>query len=367
MICTWQYPAFCVADALLGKCPSPVLVSHGSPRSQATFSMIGRVGLLKITNPPVNSLGLAVRKGLFDGISLAEKAGAKALVIAGDGGTFPAGADIKEFATGGAMTKPLLGDVIERLDKVSVPTVAAVHGTAFGGGLELALACHWRLFASKAMCGLPEVHLGLLPGAGGTQRLPRVIGCEAALKMMTGGMPVGAEQAAKMGLVDEVIPGADGQAVLDAALALAERLADGGLDTSRVISRRPLKIQGGADAFFSAARDSVRKQAKGEIAPLKIVDAVEAAVSASSFDEGLARESMLFAELAAGPQARALQHVFFAEREISKVCYSSFDLMRQGMGFGLPVLAQDPSLSLTNTPECPPPPLFCSFNFLFSC
>lgn len=281
--------------------------------------MIGRVGLLKISNPPVNSLGLAVRKGLFEGITQAEKAGAKALVIAGDGGTFPAGADIKEFATGGVLTQPMLGDVIERLDKVKVPTVAAVHGTAFGGGLELALACHWRLFASKAMCGLPEVHLGLLPGAGGTQRLPRVIGCEAALKMMTGGMPVGAEQAAKMGLADEIIDGADGQAVLDAAVALAERLADAGLDASRVISRRPLDVPGGADGFFGAARDMVRKQAKGEIAPLKIVDAVEAAVSASSFEEGLARESALFAELAAGPQARALQHVFFAEREISKV------------------------------------------------
>jgi len=184
--------------------------------------MIGRVGLIKIANPPVNSLGLAVRKGLFDAIKQAEKSGARALVIAGDGATFPAGADIKEFATGGALDKPTLGDVIDQLDKATMPTVAAVHGTAFGGGLELALTCHFRLFSSKALCGLPEVHLGLLPGAGGTQRLPRLIGCEKALNMMTSGMPVGAAAAVEMGLADKVVPGVEGQAVLDAALELAQ-------------------------------------------------------------------------------------------------------------------------------------------------
>ena len=130
----------------------------------ATFKLIGRVGLLKISSPPVNALGLAVRKGIVDGITQAEKAGAKALVLAGDGVTFPAGADIAEFATGGHRTQPTLGEVIERLDKASMPTVAAMHGTALGGGLEVALACHWRVMSKAAKCGLPEVHLGLLPG-----------------------------------------------------------------------------------------------------------------------------------------------------------------------------------------------------------
>mmetsp|Transcript_43867 Transcript_43867/g.140918 ORF Transcript_43867/g.140918 Transcript_43867/m.140918 type:complete len:712 (-) Transcript_43867:283-2418(-) len=284
----------------------------------ATFKLIGRVGLLKISSPPVNALGLAVRKGIVDGIAQAEKAGAKALVLAGDGITFPAGADIAEFATGGHRTQPTLGEVIERLDKASMPTVAAMHGTALGGGLEVALACHWRVMSKAAKCGLPEVHLGLLPGAGGTQRLPRLIGCAPAIKIMTSGAPLGAAEAAKLGLADEVVAAVDGEGVAEAAVGFAEALADG-VDPSRVVSARPLEVEGGVEAFFGAAREGARKAAKGELAPLLIVDAVRAAAEAPSFEAGLSRESELFAQLAAGPEARALQHVFFAERQISKV------------------------------------------------
>ena len=145
----------------------------------------GRVALIKITKPPVNSLGFAVRKGIADGLDAAEKDGASAVVFAGDGATFPAGADITEFAAGGGFKEPTLTDIIERVSALKLHTVAAIHGTALGGGLELALGCHWRLADAKAKCGLPEVHLGILPGAGGTQRLPRIVGCEEAIKLMT--------------------------------------------------------------------------------------------------------------------------------------------------------------------------------------
>ena len=151
----------------------------------------GRVALIKITKPPVNSLGFAVRKGIADGLDAAEKDGASAVVFAGDGATFPAGADITEFAAGGGFKEPTLTDIIERVSALKLHTVAAIHGTALGGGLELALGCHWRLADAKAKCGLPEVHLGILPGAGGTQRLPRIVGCEEAIKLMTSGRPVG--------------------------------------------------------------------------------------------------------------------------------------------------------------------------------
>ena len=173
----------------------------------ATFLMRGRVAMLRIANPPVNGLSLAVRKGLMDGIDSAEKNGAAALVISGGGATFPAGADIAEFARGGHLTQPTLNAVVERISALNdtMHTVAAIHGTALGGGLELALSCGYRVAHPKAQCGLPEVHLGLLPGAGGTQRLPRLIGLDASLQLMTGGMPIKADRALKFGLVDRLL------------------------------------------------------------------------------------------------------------------------------------------------------------------
>ena len=284
----------------------------------------GRVALIKITKPPVNSLGFAVRKGIADGLDAAEKDGASAVVFAGDGATFPAGADITEFAAGGGFKEPTLTDIIERVSALKLHTVAAIHGTALGGGLELALGCHWRLADAKAKCGLPEVHLGILPGAGGTQRLPRIVGCEEAIKLMTSGRPVGAAAAAKLGLVDEVVgdpktaKAADAAALVERALDFAAALEGAPVDfDARVVARRAVAPV--PDGFFSAAKAMVVKASRGEVAGASIVDAVEAATTAPSFEAGLDEERRLFLELAAGGQARALQHVFFAERAMGKV------------------------------------------------
>ena len=156
----------------------------------ASFALRGRVALIRIKNPPVNSLGFAARKGIADGLDEAEKAGATAVVISGDGATFPAGADIKEFASGGHMKSPALPELVQRVASLNMHTVAAIHGTALGGGMELTLACQYRLMHEHGKLGLPEVHLGLLPGAGGTQLLPRIVGCEAAINLMTTGKMV---------------------------------------------------------------------------------------------------------------------------------------------------------------------------------
>lgn len=283
------------------------------------FAMRGRVALIQITKPPVNSLGLAVRQGLWDGLDAAEKSGAGAVVIAGDGNTFPAGADISEFASGGHLTEPDLNALIDRLERVTIPTVAAIHGTALGGGLELALGCHWRLMHEKAKAGLPEVHLGILPGAGGTQRLPRLTGCQPAIEMITSGRPVNAKKALALGIADEVVSGgaSPAEAVAERAVAFAEGLVDKPIEPSRVVSDRVVADPGAA--FWPEARKAVAKAARGFEAPLAIVEAVAASVSAPSFAEGMEEERRLFAGLAMGTQAPALQHVFFAERQISKV------------------------------------------------
>ena len=285
------------------------------------FGMRGRVALVRITKPPVNSLGLAVRKGLMDGLDAAEKSNAGAVVLVGDGSTFPAGADIAEFATGGHMTQPVLGNVIERVSALGMHSVAAVHGTALGGGMELTLACHWRLMHKHAQFGLPEVHLGLLPGAGGTQRLPRLIGCEAAIKMMTSGAMISAKKALAAGLADEVVPStaaSPSEDMVERAVAFCEeKLIGQPIDPLRVVAAR--KVTEPSDDFFATVRKGVVAKSRGEVAPGVIVDAVEAAVGAESFEAGLGAEVNLFMDLAGGSQARAMQQVFNSERKISKI------------------------------------------------
>ena len=285
------------------------------------FAMRGRVALIRITKPPVNSLGLAVRKGIWEGIDQAEKEGAAAVVLAGDGATFPAGADIGEFAKGGHMEFPPLGPCIERISALGMHSVAAVHGTALGGGMELALGCHYRLMHEGAKFGLPEVHLGILPGAGGTQRMPRIVGCESAIQMMTTGAMINAKKALAAGLCDEIVPKASvspSEDVIAAAIKFCEdKLVGSPVDPARVVANRTLEHPG--EAFFAAAKEQVAKKAKGEVAPLQIVEAVRAACTADSFEAGLAEETRLFLELAKGEQARALQQVFGSERLISKI------------------------------------------------
>ncbi|WP_374764211.1 3-hydroxyacyl-CoA dehydrogenase NAD-binding domain-containing protein [Yunchengibacter salinarum] len=278
--------------------------------SVVTQDKQGDVLLVTVNNPPVNALSAAVRAGLMDAI---EKAGAdetvKAVVIACAGRTFIAGADISEF--GKPPQPPHLPDLCQAIEDCEKPVVAALHGTALGGGLEVALGCHWRVADQHARAGLPEVHLGLLPGAGGTQRLPRLIGAQAALRMITEGKPVDMGLARELGLVDEVTGGD----VVDAALAFAR--AKAGTDvTDRRLSTRNATNPG--ETFFQEARQTLAKKRRGFEAPQACVDAVEAAVSLP-FADGMATERKLFEKLRASSQSRAQRHLFFAERESAKI------------------------------------------------
>ena len=274
----------------------------------------GRVAVLTVDNPPVNALSQHVRQGLHEGLAqaIADPAVA-AVVIVCAGRTFIAGADITEF--GKPPQAPSLHDVLDRIESSSKPVVAAVHGTALGGGLEVTLACHYRVGVKDARFGLPEVKLGLLPGAGGTQRLPRVVGVEKALAMMTSGDPIRADEALKQGLIDEIVEGD----LTAAGVAFAEKV---------IAEKRPLrKIRDlddklaavrGKPEVFANFRKSIARQTRGFRAPENIVKAVEAAVSLP-FAEGIRRERELFAELLTSPESRAQRYFFFAEREAAKV------------------------------------------------
>jgi 3-hydroxyacyl-CoA dehydrogenase len=278
------------------------------------LSTRGRVAVLTVDNPPVNALSQHVRKGLHDGIKQATADGAaQAIVIACAGRTFIAGADITEF--GKPPAEPSLHSVLDLIEGSPKPVVAAVHGTALGGGLEVTLACHYRVGVKAARFGLPEVKLGILPGAGGTQRLPRVVGVEKGLSMMVSGDPVGADEALKAGLIDEIVEGD----LAAAGVAFAEKVLN---------ERRPLrKIRDlddklaavrGKPEVFANFRKSIARQTRGFRAPENIVRAVEAAVSLP-FDQGLKRERELFVELLNSPESKAQRYFFFAEREAAKI------------------------------------------------
>ena len=272
----------------------------------------GDVAIVRIDSPPVNALSHAVRSGLLDAFeSIESDAAIRAAVIVCAGRTFVAGADIKEF--GKPRQKPLLNDVIDRLDTMTKPVVAAIHGTALGGGLELALGCHYRTAVPSARLGQPEVKLGILPGGGGTQRLPRAIGAVAALRMIVAGEPISAGDALKQGLVDELAEGDLTEAALSAARKLAggrpRRLRD---DDLKLVADRADR------SAFDAAASELTKRARGQRAPHACVEAVRAAIDLP-FDEGMTLERKLFDELVAGDQSKAQRHLFFAEREAAKV------------------------------------------------
>lgn len=276
--------------------PSPVRIE---PR--------GRVALILIDNPPVNAASHAVRAGLAAAVGrLQEDAAFDAAVIAGAGTTFVAGADIREF--GKPSEPPQLPDVLFAIERSAKPIVAAIHGAALGGGLEIALASHARVMATKAAVGLPEVKLGLIPGAGGTQRLPRLIGMEAALDIATSGRSVRADEAKALGVVDEVA--ADH---ISAALALAERLAGTSLRRTG-----ELAVPGWDHDAFEAKAAAITKKARGKLAEGKVVEALKLAPT-SDIETGMAVERAMFQELRASPQSAALRHLFFAEREAAKV------------------------------------------------
>ena len=282
--------------------------------SAAAYELRGNVAVITLDNPPVNGLGHALRGTIADGITRAnDDAGIQAIVLIGAGKAFSGGADITEFNKPAAFAEPTLHTVINFVETSDKPVIAAIHAVAMGGGLELALACHYRVAAPGARIALPEVKLGLLPGAGGTQRLPRVIGVEAALNMIVSGADVPSEQLAKTGLFDQMIEGD----LLEGALAFAAKV---------LAEKRPLKLvrdmkidYPGHEAFLQFARNMVKPVAGPFPAPLKCVDALAAAITAKNFDEGLKVEREAFLHLIQTTESKALRHFFFGERAASKI------------------------------------------------
>ena len=272
----------------------------------------GAIGLIVVDNPPVNAIAPSVRDGIAAAVQeLGADAAVRAVVLHCAGSSFMAGADIRKLATG--PTRPT-AEIIAELEGLPKPVIAALHGSALGGGLEFALGCHYRCAHVATRLGLPEVNLGLIPGAGGTQRLPRLIGVAPALEIIAGGKPIGAEEAARLGLVDRVFADVDVRA---AALAYAQELLASGSGARRV-SELPTPEASDLEALFAQAESTYRKTRRGEPAPLKAIEAVRAAAT-RPFAEGLAVEARLFAELRGSSESKALRHLFLAERQVSKV------------------------------------------------
>ncbi|WP_343639331.1 3-hydroxyacyl-CoA dehydrogenase NAD-binding domain-containing protein [Roseateles sp.] len=281
----------------------------------ASYEVRGQIAVITLNNPPVNGLGHATRLAVAEGVEQAENDPAiKAIVITGAGKAFSGGADIREFGSPKALAEPNLGSLINRVEACTKPVVAAIHSVAMGGGLELALGCHYRVTAPGAKIALPEVKLGLLPGAGGTQRLPRALGVEPALNMIVSGEPVASEQLAQVPgqvLFQKVIDGD----LIDGAVQFAMDIAD-----KRPLPRvRDIKAQHPeAQAFFQFARNTVGAMAKNFPAPLQCVETVANAVS-MKFEDGMRAEREAFQQLMLTPESKALRHAFFAERAASKI------------------------------------------------
>ena len=280
--------------------------------TSTSYAVHGPVAVVTLNNPPVNGLGHALRSGIVAALdqALADPQ-VQAIVLTGSARAFSGGADVREFGTPKAGQEPTLPSVIRALDGATKPVVAAIAGVCLGGGLELALGCHYRVALPDASLGLPEVKLGLLPGAGGTQRLPRLIGLEPALNMIVSGQPVPANAFAGTPLVHALIEGD----LVEGAVAFAAQVAARGEPLPRA---RDLKVkQPNADAFLQFARNTVAAASKPFPAPLQCVEAV--AASLKPFDEGLQTERTLFQALMQTPESRALRHVFQAERAAAKV------------------------------------------------
>jgi 3-hydroxyacyl-CoA dehydrogenase len=279
--------------------------------SVVEYEIVEGIGVIRLNNPPVNALSQVLREGIKRAVDQAQGDESKALVLICEGRTFIAGADITEF--GKPPQSPSLADVIECIDNSKKLVVAAIHGTALGGGFEVALSCHYRCAVESAKVGLPEVKLGLLPGAGGTQRTPRLAGVEAALDLICTGKPLPSAKALAVNLIDKVIEGD----LLKGAIAYTRELLASGVELKRV---RDIVIdpQSVSSTLFESQREKLNKRARGQIAPQHIVSCIEAAVNLP-FDEGLQKERELFIDCMQSSQSRAMRHAFFAEREASKV------------------------------------------------
>jgi 3-hydroxyacyl-CoA dehydrogenase len=279
----------------------------------ADYTSQGAVAVITLKNPPVNALSRGLRAAIAEGLErAADEESIRAVVIIGSGNAFSGGADVSEFGLPAMSASPNLADLFAQIEDSPKPVVAALNGLALGGGLELAMACHYRVASPGAPLGQPEVKLGLLPGAGGTQRLPRLVGVERALNMIVGGNPVNALELAKTELLDSI---ADGD-LLPAAVVFAERVI---AEKSPLKKARDIKINlPNVEAFLDFARGAVAPIAKNYPAPLKCIDAIEAAVL-KPFNEGMKIEGSLFVELLNTPESKALRHAFFAMRAASKI------------------------------------------------
>ncbi len=279
-----------------------------------TFARHGDVAVITIDNPPVNAIGPGVPEGIVGGINQAEGDDeVRAVVVIGAGSTFIAGADIKEFGKIVSGERPALTllPFLLAIEDCPKPVVMAIHGQALGGGLETAMAGHYRVIAPNAQVGQPEVKLGLIPGAGGTQRLPRLAGVMKALEMCAAGESISAQDAYSAGIVDRIIDGN----LLEGAIAFAHEAINKPIRKTR---ERNGKLAGAFPMMFSMAREQAKKKARGMIAPFAAIDAVEAATQLP-FEEGCQREAELFQKCLFSTQSRALIHAFFGERAVGKI------------------------------------------------
>jgi len=279
------------------------------------LDVIDNVGVLTLNSPPVNALSANVREGLDIGIKKAiENNDVQAIVIICEGRTFIAGADISEF--GKEPKGPSLFEVQDIMENSSKPLIAAIHGTALGGGLEVALTCHYRIAVKSAKCGLPEVNLGLLPGAGGTQRLPRLVGVEQALKMVTSGLHLPAEQCLQNGLIDKL---ANNDDLLNESISFAKEIIEENRPLKKVRDLdEKVKAARGNDELFQNFRKSIERKTRGFLAPEYNIQCIEAAVN-KPFDEGIKVERDLFIKLISGNQSAAQRYFFFAQRQVAKI------------------------------------------------
>ncbi|MDJ0710531.1 MAG: 3-hydroxyacyl-CoA dehydrogenase NAD-binding domain-containing protein [Woeseiaceae bacterium] len=277
--------------------------------SPVNYTLTGNIGVITVDNPPVNALSHAVRQGLRDAFETAAGDASEALLLVCEGRTFIAGADISEF--GQPPKEPFLPDLCDHMEASDKLFVAAIHGTALGGGFEVALSADYRCAVPSAKVGLPEVKLGLLPGAGGTQRTPRLAGVDASLQLITSGAPIAAAAAKEIGLVDEIIDGD----LREGALAYVQQLLADNAPQRRTSA---LEVPAHDAAVFDQFRGQLAKKARGQLAPQAIVDCVEKAAT-TPYEEGAAYERKRFMELMAGDQSKALRHFFFAERAAAKI------------------------------------------------
>ena len=285
--------------------------------TQASYRQDGEIAVITMDNPPVNGLGFDLRTGIDAGVrqAMADDT-VKAVVLTGTARAFSGGADIREFNSPKSSASPNLGELIDLIEGAAKPIIAAVGGLALGGGNELALGCHYRVCAPGTMIGLPEVNLGLLPGAGGTQRLPRVVGAAKALDMIVTGNPIKAEEAFKLGYCAKIVEGD----LVAGAIGFAREVVAGGSARPKIRDRSvdPASMPGGPEAFFAQAREHVAKAYRGFPAPMKNLECVEAAVK-KPFDEGMKVERTLFGELLVSTESKSMRHAFFAERTAAKI------------------------------------------------